>query len=106
MRTLKRSECAVLPLVLKGVWYDMIDSGKKREEYRADIPHWSGRLERWMARPERFHVVAFQRGYRKPSMWFRCTALSTSDMCVNPEWGEPNESHYIIFLGERVELEQ
>lgn len=34
MKQLKRSECAILPLVLKGKWYDMIASGEKREEYR------------------------------------------------------------------------
>lgn len=30
MRTLKRSECSILPLVLKGKWYDMMASGVKR----------------------------------------------------------------------------
>ena len=104
MRKLKRSECAVQHLVLKGEWYDMIDRGEKKEEYRADKPHWSGRLERWIDRPEP-HVVAFQRGYRKPSMWFICNGISTCDTAVYPEWGEPNEPHYIIFLGERVKLE-
>jgi hypothetical protein len=33
MKQLKRSECAILPLVLKGKWYDMIASGEKREEF-------------------------------------------------------------------------
>ena len=31
MCKLKRSECAILPLVLKRRWYDMIDRGEKRE---------------------------------------------------------------------------
>lgn len=24
--------------------------------------------------------------------------------CINPEWGEPTSQHYVIRLGERVEL--
>lgn len=27
MKQLKRSQCAILPLVLKGKWYDLIKSG-------------------------------------------------------------------------------
>ena len=34
MIELKRSSCAILPLVLKGKWFDMIERGEKREEYR------------------------------------------------------------------------
>lgn len=41
MRKLKRSECAVLTLVLKGKWYDMIEGGEKREEYRDSTPYWA-----------------------------------------------------------------
>lgn len=35
MIEIERSRCAVLPLVLKGKWFDMIARGEKREEYRA-----------------------------------------------------------------------
>jgi hypothetical protein len=38
MQKLKRSHCAVLPLVLKGEWYDMIASGEKREAIGEDKP--------------------------------------------------------------------
>lgn len=83
----------------------MIESGEKREEYRADTPHWSARLNTWMDSPKRHHVVAFQRGYHKAAMWFLCNDMSPVDTCVNPDWGERPEPHYIIFLDERVELE-
>lgn len=33
MKQLKRSQCSILPLVLRGKWYDMIAAGEKREEY-------------------------------------------------------------------------
>lgn len=38
-----------LDLVLKGKWYDMIESGEKPEEYRNIIPFWCNRL--LLARP-------------------------------------------------------
>lgn len=34
----------ILDLVLKGVYYDMIDSGEKPEEYRKFKPYWIKRL--------------------------------------------------------------
>ena len=34
MIKLQRSRCSILPLVLKGKWFDMIERGEKREEYR------------------------------------------------------------------------
>ena len=40
MKQLKRSECAILPLVLDGEWYDMIASGEKKEEYRDAKRFW------------------------------------------------------------------
>lgn len=107
MKQLKRSECAVLPLVLKGKWYDMIDSGEKREEYRDDKRYWNTRVSRWykegMAKVH--HVVAFSRGYVKPTMFFRVDTLVRVPHRINhPEWGEPTSSHWVICLGERVEL--
>ena len=34
----------ILDLVLKGQWYDMIESGEKPEEYRDKKPYWIKRL--------------------------------------------------------------
>lgn len=34
----------ILELPLKKEWYDMIESGEKREEYREIKPHWSKRF--------------------------------------------------------------
>lgn len=44
MIKLKRSQCSILRLVLKGKWYDMIATGEKKEEYRADTQYWHKRL--------------------------------------------------------------
>ena len=108
---LPRNRCSVLPLVLKGKWYDMIASGEKREEYR-DWNIWSKRISNWLHRfnqsPGVEHlVVAFQRGYRRPSMWFEACVSSESTLPPrrpHPEWGEPNGPHFVIALGGRIEL--
>lgn len=120
MRTLKRSECAVLHLVLKKKWFDMIASGEKREEYRDAKPYWETRLSRWIDRsaaviegdpPDKDLVVAFALGRTKPTMFFAAYLWPTSFAEVHdrsywrPEWGEPRTPHYVIALGERVELE-
>lgn len=54
-------------------------------------------------------IVAFSRGYKKPTMFFHACTFQTSDTVPSwrkshPEWGEPETPHYIIGLGERVEL--
>ena len=105
---LQRSRCSILPLVLKGKWFDMIASGEKREEYR-DLDVWNKRISKWLHRfnksPEiQYLVVAFQRGYRKPSMWYEVTCVSSEKVprVKHPEWGEPDEPHFVIQLGRRV----
>lgn len=110
MKQLKRSECAVLSLVLKGRWFDMIALGEKREEYR-DREIWDKRIMKWFRRfiqnPEITNlVIAFQREHLKPSIWFEINGLCTEKdiRTKHPEWGEPQTPHYIISLGERVEL--
>ena len=108
MRTLKHSECAVLHLVLKRKWFDMIASGEKREEYREATPYWAIRLRNWdnaCCRAE--HVVEFRLGYAHdaPRMAF-VSKIYVSDYGANrPIWGEPNGPHYTIKLSERVILE-
>lgn len=113
MRTLRRSECSILPLVLKGRWYDMIAIGEKREEYREARPYWITRIRNWydraITRPG-IKVIAFSRGYREATMFFvahvwpyyGCVA---SRDYPHPEWGEPQTPHYVLALDERVELE-
>jgi hypothetical protein len=47
MRKVSRRDCVILPLVLKKRWYDMIDSGEKKEEYREYKDFWIKRIEKW-----------------------------------------------------------
>lgn len=107
MRRLKRSECAVLPLVLKGRWYDMIARGEKHEEYRDYGEYWSQRVDAWFARSRsRWQVVEFRRGYaaNAPRMAFIVEKVRLRDVAVFRDWGEQNGMHFAIYLGERVEL--
>lgn len=123
MTGLERSKCAILPLVLKGKWYDMIASGVKREEYRLATRYWRIRLKNWdeaSSRDGKTPIVEFRRGYAKnaPRMAYWCFGLPTAsglkayayvDATVEsggrPEWGEPEEPHFVIRLGGRVELQ-
>lgn len=113
MRKISRKECVILPLVLKKRWYDMIASGVKKEEYRQYKDFWITRIEKWQdARFERpllekmkLDVIAFSCGYKKPDMFFVCDRILIKEGAPKyPEWGEPNVRHFVLGLGERIEL--
>ena len=116
MRQLRRECCAVLTLVLKGKWYDMIACGRKREEYRDATRYWETRLRNWSRRIYeecKLPVVEFRLGYAScsPRMAFLVekrvfgywTFLHAGTV-RHSAWGEPDTQHYVIVLGERVEL--
>lgn len=123
MIELERSQCAILPLVLKGKWFDMIASGEKREEYRLATEYWQLRFFNWSASvtARKPPVVEFRRGYAKnaPRMAVWCIGLETSGGLSpyafvsfddkykkrHPEWGEPDNAHFVILLGGRVTLD-
>ena len=107
---LPKRSCSILTLPMKGKWFDMIDSGLKREEYRG-VDYWGIRVFNWIERYENDPqfanlVVSFQRGYRKPSMSFTVTDVSFVTSCRHRriEWGEPKEPHVKISLGCRAIL--
>lgn len=119
-----------LNLVLKHKWYDMIESGEKKEEYREIKPYWANRLLRirrdfaydfdsWsdcidMLKSETEHAmkamnavykdyeqVCFHKGYTSTVMTFKIYRISTGK--GNPEWGAPTDRPvFIIKLGDRV----
>lgn len=105
MKQLKRIDCAILPLVLKGKWYDMIASGIKKEEYRDYKPFWINRLIRFYNKTwDKKHIVSFSLGYKKADMFFEINCVYRYNKSDHPEWGEPETPHYVIKLGKRVEL--
>lgn len=60
----------ILDLVLKGRWYDLIKSGKKKFEYREVKPYWDKRL---FSKP--YTHIRFRRGYTKETMLFELTGI-------------------------------
>lgn len=111
MRTIKRSECSILPLVLKGKWYEMIDRGVKPYEYRFATPYWTKRFSNWINRHLDRNVesvVEFRLGYQTnaPRMAWTVNGVYVKAFAMNPEWGEPEQKHFAIKLGERIELEE
>ena len=102
-----------LHLVLKHKWYDMIDLGEKKEEYRDATPYWGKRLRRWsldFCEVGAIPVVMFYFGYgrNRPKMAFLqdgfMPLFAIKGESFHPEWGEPDTPHYVIRLGERVVL--
>lgn len=87
-----------LHLVLKRKWYEMIESGEKKEEYREIKPYWEKRLLE-----SDFTHVTFQLGYQKNAL--RMT-FCIEDMTFgrgNPNWGAPTDRDvFIIKLGNRL----
>ena len=110
MIKLKRSECAILHLTLRGIWYGMILHGDKREEYRDYKRYWIIRLVNWWDKfrlDGKHLVVAFSRGRTKADLFFRVSGndiLARDGVAKHPEWGEPRTPHFVLVLGERVEL--
>lgn len=110
-------------LPLKAKWYDMIESGEKKEEYRALTWHWLKRLcynwengdryvdcktgischeclkNEYMAYP--FDAVVFRYGYTKRFMVWSIERISIGQ--GRTEWGAPeNKDVFVIKLKERL----
>ena len=106
---LQRSDCVILPLVLKRQWYAMIAAGDKREEYRALTPYWDRRIENWVkrgmshrGRRARRLVVGFACGYKNPDRFFLCREIGARNVSWHSEWGEPAGSHFVLSLGNPI----
>lgn len=100
----------ILDLVLTYHWYDMIESGEKKEEYREIKPYWKRRLIEQPMDEDSGHVffrdydyVCFHRGYTSTTMIFTVREISMG--VGKPEWGAPTDRPvFIIKLGERLLL--
>ncbi len=117
MKKLKRSECAVLHLGLKHYWYRMIESGVKQVEFREASPYWEVRIANWASRMHdgKTPVLEFQCGYGRfsPRMAFVSgdgkivigKYLGADVPVQHKELGEFPKNRYVLFIGERVVLE-
>lgn len=124
---IQRGKCGVLPLVLCGKWFDMIDSGIKKVEFRR-AEYWLPRASKWLAKCQRenlWPVLEFRHGYStdarraaflagivldfKRGLVHVCEngrfAVKDADDAVeNPEIGETAINRVCFFIGTRVHL--
>lgn len=97
----------LLNLTIKRRWFDMIERGEKREEYRElDNMQVAKAFARSYCEPKADGVMVLRNGYRMDSRALAVRVLSI-DLCMmslpeHPGWGEPNCPHYAILLGEIV----
>lgn len=110
----------LLDLPLKAEWYNLIEKGEKKEEYREVKPYWLKRLcfhfqdtkdescsqcmqcltegEGYMCYP--FDAVRFRYGYTQRTMLFTLESITVG--IGRKEWGAPDYEVFILKLGERV----
>ena len=98
----------ILYLNLKAKWYEMIESGIKKEEYREIKPYWIKRLcvsyseDVSSIEYKEYDAVKFIYGYTKRSMMFNIQEILVDT--GKPEWGAEEEiKYFVIRLGERIE---
>lgn len=97
-----------LHLILKGQWFDMIDSGIKKEEYRTLKMFWERRLlcfpgmgfykENWVD----FETIIFQHGYAKDARRMEIEFKGFELGMGRPEWGGDGSIVFILKLGEII----
>lgn len=108
-------ERKVLDLVLMYRWYDDIDIGDKREEYREIKRTWT---KRFTGFDTEYPVFSFRSGFKKPNVKgythvrFRKGYTKTSMLWElkgieigrgKPEWGAPEDRDvFVLKLGERI----
>lgn len=85
----------ILYLSLKAQWYEMIESGEKKEEYREIKEYWLKRLS-----DKHYDAVQFSYGYTERTMMFEIESITTGK--GNPQWGAPDKDVFIIRLGRRL----
>ncbi|WP_297449656.1 hypothetical protein [uncultured Alistipes sp.] len=116
-----------LYLPLKKEWYEMIECGEKKEEYRQLTQYWMRRLcahrnnseacpKHWKASKHiscedcanihgslligKFDAVCFSCGYTNRRMTFECDGIKIGQ--GHKEWGAPDHDTFIIKLGRKI----
>jgi hypothetical protein len=104
----------VLKLTLKKIWFDMILSGRKKEEYREIKDYWVNRLTEnksycqmgdsgYVINERKYDWVKFTNGYNKdsPSVTLKCEGIEISkgDSSIG---AIENEYYFVIKLGQEI----
>ena len=90
-----------LRLNLKGVWYDMIESGEKKEEYREIKSYWTKRLLDDNNNFKNYETVTFVYGYTSREITYKCNGIRVG--IGNSSWGAPENEVSIISIGDKIE---
>lgn len=106
-----------LHLILKAQWYNMIEQGIKKEEYREDKDYWKKRLCRSKGLCDYggycamfccqniyydYDAVCFHYGYTSRTMTFEIENIRFGT--GNPEWGaKEGKNYFVIKLGDKVD---
>lgn len=121
---LKTEDIKILHLNLKKKWFDLIDKGIKKEEYREIKPYWEKRLIDYKALKDNYQAIALKRymlgiwtdvckafpkgythvliryGYTKQFIIFTIGEIKFG--IGNPDWGAPSCSVFIITFDRRL----
>lgn len=95
----------ILHLNLVSKWFELIDSGIKKEEYREIKPFWFNKFHTgkvWIKgklyNPQDVTIV-FSNGYAKNRRQMRCRLLDLRTGFGKPEWGaDPLKPYYILSI--------
>lgn len=92
----------MLTLPIKKKWYDMILSGEKPEEYRADTPYYAARFAKYEGRSV---VIRLRNGYRADSRTMEVVVVPRRRTGAKPEWGgNPKERCWALAILDRKEV--
>lgn len=91
----------MLTLPIKKKWFDMILSGKKKEEYREKKPYYTSRFYNlvnvWRDDETTVVPILFRNGYSNNSPTIKCMVTIGEQHGGNTNWGaEPNKEYYVL----------
>ena len=105
-----KTDAKVLHLPIKGVWFSMIASGEKKEEYRDKKNFYGIRFcEGWDSwifaenhepKFRKFDTLHLTAGYgdHRPQLWAEIESITIG--MGNPAWGaEPGVDYFVIKIG-------
>ena len=108
----------MLVLPIKRVWFDMIKSGEKKEEYREIKPYWTKRFynnlidltivrdsnEKLSYIVSAKGIIILKNGYQKNAPKMKCF-IELSKVYGKTEWGaEEGKEYYILEILEILEV--
>ncbi|EKB58386.1 ASCH domain-containing protein [Bergeyella zoohelcum] len=89
----------ILYLTLSKKWFDLIQSGEKKEEYREIKSYWEKRLN-----DKHFDCVCFKNGYSANAPQFTIELKGVEISEGREEWGaERGKKYFVLKLGNKIQ---